>query len=76
MLERRNDNYSFTAQKDLIAFFEPLIPRKIIKKIINEMQQNFTARKDSPESDTRLQFLKKVECELNRIVRERKSLEQ
>jgi hypothetical protein len=76
MNERRNYNYTFSNEKDIVNFFVSYLAKEEIKKVLTDLHHNFKVRKESTDEETKLQFLKKAELELLRIVRERKVSEE
>lgn len=69
MHERRTGSYSFSSEKDLIAFFTQLLPKEKILNIINTCKKAFVSRGETRKTELDLQFLKKCECELVRYLR-------
>jgi hypothetical protein len=74
--ERREYNYTFLSEKDLTAFFSSSLPRKVIKRAMNAVKQDFIRRKLSTSHEHKLQFLKKCEGELVRLARNELEVEK
>ena len=65
--ERRTDAYTFTSEKDLIAFFSGSLPVRLVKDTIKAVKAEFIERKLGTGREHRLQFLKKCEVELVKL---------
>lgn len=67
--ERRTDNYTFTSMKVLQAYFATWLPEEKIEEMVESAKTGFVIRQDSDEHATRLQFLKKCEYSMVRLLR-------
>ena len=70
--ERRYSRYTFISQKDLIRFFTNWISEGMILKIIDDSKKNFIIRADASALDTKLQFIKKCEIAMNKLLSSKK----
>ena len=68
MVNLRNDVYDFENMEDLKSFFAPLFPDKL-DSLIEGIKKSFKERDDVSKKLNKLQFVKKCECELNRILK-------
>ena len=67
--ERRTDRYTFTTLKALVKYFMAWLPKELIKEKVELAKQGFVPRAGISEEETRLQFLKKCEYMLVRLLR-------
>lgn len=67
MNNKRQNRYSFTSRKDLIAFFSDTLPKNVIKETIRNIKKTFTKRANDSWTSNKMQFLKKCEWELVRL---------
>ncbi len=70
MDNKRQNQYAFTSQRDLIAFFADTLQKKTIKETIRNTKKKFKIRSDVSRELNRLQLLKKCEWELVRLSKE------
>jgi hypothetical protein len=68
--DRRIDNYTFTTERDLVAFFRQSLPDRLIRRTIKSIKDDFVRRSLSTQREGKLQYLKKCEIELVRLSRE------
>jgi len=71
-MHERTDLYTFLRMKDLKAYYTGLIPDNILRSMIEKLKKDFKKRKGVPAKLNNLQFLKKCEWELNRILKDDK----
>jgi hypothetical protein len=67
--ERRTDNYTFTNMKGLFRYFSNWLDDEDIDAVIEQSKQGFVHRAGCDEEITKLQFIKKCEYALVRILR-------
>ena len=67
--ERRTDRYTFTSLKALNRYFSAWLPEEEIEDLVNEAKGGFKTRNGCSDEETRLQFLKKCEYNLVRLLR-------
>jgi hypothetical protein len=67
--ERRTDRYTFTSRKALNRYFSAWMEEEEIEEVVEAAKIGFIVRKGCDEELTRLQFLKKCEYALVRLIR-------
>jgi hypothetical protein len=67
--DRRDSNYAFTSERELVQFFSSSLPRPVIRKVIAETKKRFVARTPLDRPGIKLQLLKKCEVALVRLAR-------
>lgn len=67
--ERRSSRYTFTSRKVLVRYFSSWLPEEEIEEIVEKAKTDFVTRQGYSEEETRLQFLKKCEYSLVRLLR-------
>lgn len=67
--ERRTNRYTFTSLKALRSYFGAWLPEDEIEELVEKAKIGFTRRAGCSEEETRLQFLKKCEYQLVRLLR-------
>lgn len=70
MTERRADHYSFKSERELTAFFGHSLPVSRVREIIERQRAAFVARAGSDARERKIEFLRKCEWELVRVMRE------
>ena len=67
--ERRTSRYTFTSMKSLKGYFEAWLGEEEIEELVENAKIGFTRRAGCSDEETRLQFLKKCEYQLVRLLR-------
>jgi hypothetical protein len=67
--ERRTNRYTFTSMKALRGYFRSWLADEEIEDLVENAKIGFTHRAGCSEEETRLQFLKKCEYQLVRLLR-------
>ncbi|MDQ3001100.1 MAG: hypothetical protein M3Y08_07550 [Fibrobacterota bacterium] len=67
--ERRTDSYTFTNLKGLVRYFSTWLEEEDIDEVVKTSKVGFTTRTGCDNEETKLQFLKKCEYALVRILR-------
>ena len=67
--ERRTNRYTFTSLKALRGYFGAWLAEDEIEDLVENAKIGFTHRAGCSEEETRLQFLKKCEYKLVRLLR-------
>lgn len=67
--ERRTSRYTFTSLKALRGYFSAWLPEEEIEELVENAKIGFTRRAGCSEEETRLQFLKKCEYQMVRLLR-------
>jgi hypothetical protein len=67
--ERRTSRYTFTTLKALKGYFRAWLAEEEIEELVENAKIGFTQRAGCSDEETRLQFLKKCEYKLVRLLR-------
>ena len=67
--DRRSDNYTFTSIKGLSRYFSSWLDDEEIESVIEVAKVGFLLRAGTSNQETKLQFIKKCEYALVRILR-------
>jgi hypothetical protein len=67
--ERRTHRYTFTSMKALRGYFSTWLPEERIEELVENAKIGFVPRSGNSEEETRLQFLKKCEYQMVRLLR-------
>lgn len=67
--ERRTDRYTFTSLKGLMKYFRAWMEKDEIQEVIDGAKKGFQARSGVSREVTELQFIKKCEYILVRLLR-------
>lgn len=67
--ERRTNRYTFTSVKALSRYFSAWLAKEEIEAMVDEAKIGFKNRHGCSDDETRLQFLKKCEYSLVRLLR-------
>jgi hypothetical protein len=67
--ERRTSRYTFTSLKALRGYFNAWLAEEEIEDLVEKAKLGFTPRAGCSEDETRLQFLKKCEYQMVRLLR-------
>ena len=67
--ERRTDRYTFTSLKGMLKYFSAYLEKQEIEEVVEASKVGFVERKDATAEDTKLQFIKKCEYTLVRMLK-------
>src|SRR5262245_55868688 len=67
--ERRTGRYTFTSMKALVNYFGTWLSEEEIDGMVKHAKIGFAIRSGATEEETRLQFLKKCEYSMVRLLR-------
>ncbi len=67
--DRRSDNYTFTSIKGLSRYFSSWLDDEEIETVVEGAKVGFLVRLGTSSQETKLQFIKKCEYALVRILR-------
>jgi hypothetical protein len=67
--ERRTNRYTFTSMKALQGYFSTWLAEEDIREVIESAKIGFMVRRGATPEETRLQFLKKCEYCMVRMLR-------
>lgn len=65
---REETRYTFTDMEALFSHFSQWLPPNLIHNLVETEKAVFVVRKECSLEETRLQFLKKCELSLNRVM--------
>ncbi len=66
--DREEIKYTFRNMEDLVAHFSRWLPPNLIHNLVETEKSVFVVRKECSLEETRLQFLKKCELSLTRVM--------
>jgi hypothetical protein len=67
--ERRTNRYTFTSMKALQGYFSTWLAEEDIRQVVEDARIGFVVRRGASQEETRLQFLKKCEYSMVRMLR-------
>lgn len=67
--ERRTNRYTFTSMKALQGYFSTWLAEEDIRQVVEDAKVGFIVRRGASQEETRLQFLKKCEYCMVRMLR-------